>query len=86
MFYKLFQNIIRNIKKIFFNSGYEDLNERNTGKDRLCFKRNDVLIATLERFDRLWLANGKEPARVGRGFPAGKVPGTNFDKGMLTLF
>lgn len=40
-------------KKDYFNSGYEDLNERNTGKDRLCFKRNDILIATLERFDRL---------------------------------
>ena len=40
-------------KKIFFNSGYEDLDERNAGKDRLCFKRNDMLIATLERFDRL---------------------------------
>lgn len=25
----------------------------------------------------------KSPSGVGRGFPTGKVPGTNFDKGML---
>ena len=28
----------------------------------------------------------KSPARVGRGFPAGKVPGTSFDKRMLSLY
>ena len=27
----------------------------------------------------------KSPSGVGRGFPAGKVPGTNFDKG-IALF